>query len=118
MRIPTVFAGAALLVLLASVAAHAHALLDRADPRVGSVVTEAPRQVLLSFTQDIEAAFSAVEVTDASGQRVDEGTPRVEGNVMSVPLRSLSPGIYRVKWRVLSVDTHATEGAFSFEVRR
>ena len=105
-------------MLLVSVAANAHALLDRADPRVGSTVTEAPRRVSLSFTQNLEAAFSTIEVTDASGQRVDEGTPHIEGNVMSVPLRTISPGIYRVKWRVLSADTHTTEGAFSFEVRQ
>lgn len=105
-------------MLLVNTAANAHALLDHADPRVGSIVTEVPRQVSLSFTQNLEAAFSTMEVTDASGQRVDEGTPHVEGNVMSVPLRTISPGIYRVKWRVLSVDTHMTEGAFSFEVRQ
>jgi methionine-rich copper-binding protein CopC len=116
MRIPTAIASAALL--LASVAANAHALLDRADPRVGSIVKEAPRQVSLSFTQKLEAAFSTVEVTDASGQRVDEGTPLIEDNVMSVPLRTISPGIYRVKWHVLSVDMHKTEGTFSFEVRQ
>jgi methionine-rich copper-binding protein CopC len=93
-------------------------MLDRADPRVGSTVKEVPRQVSLSFTQNLEAAFSTMEVTNASGQRVDEGVPHVEGKVMSVSLRTLSPGIYRVKWRVLSVDTHTTEGAFSFEVRQ
>jgi methionine-rich copper-binding protein CopC len=107
---------APLLILAGS--ALAHALLDRADPRVGSVVTEAPRRVSLSFTQKLEAAFSTVEVTNASGQRVDEGTPHIEGNVMSVPLRTISPGTYRVKWRVFSVDMHTTEGAFSFEVRQ
>jgi methionine-rich copper-binding protein CopC len=118
MRIPTFIVSAALLMLLVSVAASAHALLDRADPRVGSTVTEVPRQVSLSFTQKLEAAFSTMEVTDAAGQRVDEGTPYIEGNVMSVPLRTIPPGIYRVKWRVFSVDMHTTEGAFSFEVRQ
>jgi methionine-rich copper-binding protein CopC len=28
----------------------------------------------------------------------------------------LSPGTYRVHWHVLSVDTHKTEGSFSFRV--
>jgi methionine-rich copper-binding protein CopC len=34
-----------------------------------------------------------------------------------VPLRPLAPGQYNVRWRVLSVDTHKTEGSFGFEVR-
>jgi methionine-rich copper-binding protein CopC len=59
-----------------------------------------------------------MEVTGPSGQRVDDGRPRIDGRVMSVPLRADQPGTYRVKWRVLSVDTHATEGAFSFQVRQ
>lgn len=117
MRLSTIVAGQALLLLLGSLAANAHALLERAEPRVGSTVREAPREISLSFTQNLEAAFSTMEVTDASGQRVDEGKPSIEGNVMRMPLRAMSPGTYRVKWRVLSVDTHTTEGAFSFEVR-
>jgi methionine-rich copper-binding protein CopC len=35
---------------------------------------------------------------------------------MRVPLRGIRPGTYRVSWRVLSVDTHTTEGAFTFRV--
>jgi methionine-rich copper-binding protein CopC len=107
--------GAPLVILGSS--AWAHAFLDRADPRVGSTVAAAPQEVSLSFTQNLEPAFSTMEVTGPSGQRVDEGKPRIEGNVMHVPLRADRPGTYRVKWRVLSVDTHTTEGAFSFQVR-
>jgi len=33
---------------------------------------------------------------------------------MAVP--PLAPGRYRVKWHVLSVDTHVTEGDFTFTV--
>jgi methionine-rich copper-binding protein CopC len=117
MRISTIIVGLASLLLLGSAEAHAHALLDRADPRVGSTLTAAPSEVSLFFSQNLEAAFSTAEVTDASGQRVDEGKPRIEGNVMRVQLRAIPPGAYRVEWHVLSVDTHTTEGRFSFEVR-
>jgi methionine-rich copper-binding protein CopC len=116
MRTLTIMAGAALL-LLAAISAYAHALLDRAEPRVGSVVRQAPHEVALTFTQNLEGSFSTLEVTDAAGQRVDEGTPAIQGNVMRVPVKTLPPGVYRVKWHVLSVDTHQTEGSFTFEVR-
>jgi methionine-rich copper-binding protein CopC len=116
MRTLTIVASAALL-LLASVVAHAHALLDRAEPRVGSVVHQAPHEVALTFTQTLEGSFSTVEVTDAAGQRVDEGAPVTEGNVMRVPLKPLASGVFRVTWHVLSVDTHKTEGSFTFEIR-
>jgi len=105
-----------LLFALGADAACAHAFLDHANPLVGSTVRAAPREVTLSFTQDLEAGFSSVEVTDAHGARVDAGKPRVSANTMRIGLRSLPPGTYRVRWHVLSVDTHKTEGSFTFQV--
>ncbi len=97
-------------------AAWAHAFLDEASPRVDSTVPAAPSEVSLRFTQDLEPAFSTVTITDASGRRVDTGKPSFSGNIIRVPLRAIGAGKYRVTWRVLSVDTHTTEGAFNFSV--
>jgi len=107
--------GTAALVLACSVAG-AHAFLDEAEPRVGSTVHSSPREITLRFTQDLEPAFSSVIITDASGQPVDAGKPSFSGNIIRVPLSEIGAGRYRVTWRVLSVDTHTTEGAFSFSV--
>jgi methionine-rich copper-binding protein CopC len=105
-----------LLLLLAAGEATAHAFLDHAEPRVGNKVATAPREVTLWFTQNLEAAFSTITVTNAAGQRVDTDKPRVSGNQMSVSLRSGGAGTYHVTWRVLSVDTHTTDGNFTFQV--
>jgi hypothetical protein len=102
-------------LLLGSAAAHAHAYLDHANPRVGSTVRTAPRQVTLSFSQKLESSFSSAQVTDASGARVDQGA-RVSGTQINVSVKPLPPGTYRVHWKVLSVDTHTTEGNFTFRV--
>jgi methionine-rich copper-binding protein CopC len=96
--------------------AMAHAFLDHAEPRVGSTVQSAPRELSLSFTQALEPAFSTVEVRDASGVRVDQGKARISADVMRIGLKPLPPGTYKVQWRALSVDTHTTEGSFSFQV--
>jgi methionine-rich copper-binding protein CopC len=105
-----------LLLLLVTGEASAHAFLDHAQPRVGNTVATAPREVTLWFTQKLEPAFSSMTVTNAAGQRVDTGKTRVSGNQMSVSLRSGGAGTYRVNWRVLSVDTHTTDGSFTFQV--
>jgi copper resistance protein C len=109
---------ATLAFTLLATPAGAHALLDHAEPRVGSTVATAPREIALTFTQQLERAFSSAQVFDASGARVDGGRAQVAGAVMRVPLKALAPGTYRVRWKVLSVDTHTTEGSFTFRVGR
>ncbi len=107
------------IVSLAGSAARAHAFLDRANPAVGSSVPVSPAAVELWFTQELEPAFSTVTVTDKSGNRVDTGSAQVDPKdptELRVPLKPLPPGTYKVTWRVVSVDTHPTEGDFTFEV--
>jgi copper resistance protein C len=101
---------------IAAPAAQAHAFLDHASPLVGSTVPAAPHEVTLSFTQNLEPAFSTVAVTDASGARVDQGKPTISANTMRIGLKALGSGTYKVRWHALSVDTHTTEGSFTFHV--
>ncbi len=103
-------------LMLAAAPAHAHASLDHATPRVGSTIPSAPSEVVLTFTQNIEPAFSGVTVRDGAGKRVEAGKPAISGNQMRVPVRGGAPGTYRVRWHVLSVDTHRSDGSFSFRV--
>lgn len=113
-------AGAALMLFMSCPFAQAHAMLDRASPAVGSTVTSAPRAVTLTFTQDVEPAFSSVRVEDSGGAPVTQGKAKLGGsrNMLRVGLKPLAPGSYRVIWKVLSVDTHTTQGNFSFQVGR
>ena len=106
-------------LLLGAGVASGHAFLDRAEPRVGSTLKSPPSQVRAWFTQSLEPAFSTLEVVNERGDRVDQGPARSDAanpTLLQVPLKPLRPGTYRVKWRVLSVDTHVTEGDFTFRV--
>ncbi|HEV8032778.1 MAG TPA: copper resistance CopC family protein [Stellaceae bacterium] len=111
---------AAYIALIATVAmAQAHAFLDHASPAVGSAVPTAPAAVTLWFTQDLEPAFSSVTVTDQAGQRVDLGNVQIPQGApaeLQVGLRPLAAGTYTVSWHVVSVDTHPTQGTFTFQV--
>ena len=110
---------AAGLACLIGQPAFAHAFLDRASPAVGSEVSGSPPAISLSYTEPVEPLFSTVHVTDASGARVDEGkpTPNDDGRILVVHLKKLPPGVYTVEWHVTSVDTHKTEGKFTFTVK-
>jgi methionine-rich copper-binding protein CopC len=96
--------------------ALAHAFLQHADPGAGATLRESPKRVALVFSEKLEPVFSGVAVTDASGHSVEAGAIVIGGNSMMAPLRPLPPGRYRVTWHVVSVDTHRTEGAYSFAV--
>jgi methionine-rich copper-binding protein CopC len=112
---------AAFAVVLTVGAAAGHAVLDRTDPRAGVSVKTAPSQVKLWFTGALEPAYSRVQVLDGAGKRTDLGDGGVDtGNpaLLRVSVPALGPGTYRVVWHVLSVDSHVTEGQFSFQVAR
>lgn len=106
----------ALCIAVAATAAQAHAFLDHAAPAVDGTVPTAPPEVTLAFTQNLEPAFSTVEVTGPNGARVDDGAPQISGNTMRVGLKAAGAGAYHVHWRALSVDTHTTQGDFTFHV--
>lgn len=116
MRRSSLIGTISLLFLLAPGEAGAHAVLDHAEPRVGNLVASPPREVTLWFTEKLEPAFSGITVTNGAGQRIDSGRARVSGNQMSVSLRPGGSGTYHVNWHVLSVDSHKTDGNFSFQV--
>jgi copper resistance protein C len=99
--------------------AGAHAHLDHAQPAVGGAVATAPRQVVLWFSEKLEPAFCSIEVRDAKGAAVQSGKATVDPanrTQLRVSLKALPPGTYKVIWRVLSVDTHRTQGDFTFRV--
>jgi copper resistance protein C len=109
-----------LLCAAAPTLTEAHAVLDHAVPKVGDTVAQSPKEVVLWFTQKLEPAFSSIEVRNEQGAAVQAGKATVGGDrtQLRVPLKPLSPGTYKVIWRVLSVDTHRTQGDFTFSVGR
>lgn len=99
--------------------ALAHAQLRGATPAAGSTVASSPAEVLVNFSEPLEAAFSTIIVRDALGKRVDKTDAHLDSQdrkKMRVSLPPLTKGIYIVEWRALTTDTHRTEGAFIFRV--
>jgi methionine-rich copper-binding protein CopC len=108
------------LLCAGATAAFAHAFLDHAEPAVGSTVAPPPAQIRLWFTEALEPAFSTIAVEDEAGAHREQGKAAVDAHdatLLQVGLPPLPPGSYKVIWRVISVDTHPTEGNFSFTVK-
>ncbi len=117
MRYRTLLAVAAPLVIADAGHAFAHAHLRSAAPAVDSTVTQAPRDVTITFSEGVEPLFSTIEVTAADAKRVDQGKPHLvagDDKRLAIDLAALTPGTYTVTWHATSVDTHKTEGTYHF----
>ena len=109
-------------VLFSALQTHAwaHAFLDHAEPKVGSSVTNSPTEIKVWFTQNLEPAFSKLEVRDAKGEEVDKKDAHLDDKNPSLFIVSLPPlpsGTYTVIWHAVSVDTHKTQGHFEFTIK-
>ena len=100
--------------------AEAHANLIRSEPPANSTLDTSPERITLWFSEPMEAAFSEIQVLNATGARVDDKDSAVDANdltVMSVSLPELPDGTYTVAWRNLStIDGHGLRGSFIFSI--
>jgi hypothetical protein len=114
------FAIAAPLCLALGGGACAHAALSRADPRVGSKIGTSPMEVRMWFSEALEPVFSNASIVMPPGQGPAGGKafvdPKDRRQLVIPVLRPLPAGRYEVKWGVVSVDGHRTEGDFPFTV--
>jgi methionine-rich copper-binding protein CopC len=111
---------AALGLVLLATPAWPHASLVRSSPARRATLTTPPDRVQLWFNEAIEPKFSSISVWDAAGQRADLKDARVEPEDLkrlTVGLKPLGRGTYRVRFRVLSVDGHVVESEFPFTLR-
>ncbi|ORM86829.1 hypothetical protein HA42_00170 [Pantoea deleyi] len=100
-------------------AAHAH--LRSSAPADNAQVAASPDTLTLTFSEDIEAAFSGVTLVDSHQKPVATDKARVAADQkkqlivgLSQPLKA---GDYQVNWHVLSVDGHKTAGHYRFSVK-
>jgi len=106
-------------VVVGTGVALGHSGLQRAEPPVESTLKRPPTEVKLYFSERLEPAYSTVHVEDGKGVRVDRDDSHVDRSnplLMRVTLTPLEPGTYTVVWRVLSVDSHITQGRFKFRI--
>jgi copper resistance protein C len=114
---------AAIAMIAASLfvnAADAHPRLQSAEPAVGAAVTTSPKQIRITFNENVIPQMSGVEVKDQTGKTIATGkaaTDPANKKLLVVPVtEQLPPGNYNVEWHAVSDDTHRVKGNFSFSV--
>jgi methionine-rich copper-binding protein CopC len=107
------------VTIIAASAAWAHSFPEQETPAAGETLAAPPAKVTIEYDAPIEKLFDSLRVLDATGQDKAAGAPQVsdDGHSLSVPVAALSPGQYTVQWRVVCIDTHHTEGSYTFTVK-
>lgn len=108
---------ATLLLMGAAGTASQHLRLTGSSPAKDSTVSEAPREIRLSFSLKPEIALVRIGLASASGATVDMGKPARTSDSLTVaaPIEGrLTPGSYTVSWQAASGDGHPIRGSFDF----
>jgi methionine-rich copper-binding protein CopC len=108
----------ACLTLAAPRAASPHAIVLESSPTHDAVLPRAPSLVTLRFNSRIEKRFTRVTLALADQAPVALPTADAEATPdrLTIPLQPLGPGVYVLRYRVLAVDGHISEGALRFTV--
>jgi methionine-rich copper-binding protein CopC len=100
--------------------AWAHPALESTQPGQGSTVSS-PKEIRLTFTEDLVAKFSGLTIKDESGRLVETASPSADPNqkrqlIVPIP-KPLSPGTYNVDWHAVAADTHRVPVTFRSRLR-
>lgn len=103
--------------LTAAVPAHAHADLLLSTPDDGAVLTAAPTEVVLTFSEELLPDTVVVSVGDETGMVVRVlSLEVVDSDVIVTWPPGMTGSEYDVNYRVVSQDGHPVEGTVSFTV--
>jgi copper resistance protein C len=106
------------LILCNATVVLAHSFPEEESPPAGQTLGAPPAEVRIRFDARIEKVFATLQVLDAAGNDHTLGAPVVSANRVELTSKvdTLKPGEYTVKWAVVCVDTHHTEGSYSFKI--
>jgi len=111
----------AISALLASGALFAHPKIVSTTPADHAEVS-APATIEISFSETLMTQLSGADLTmteKATPTKIETKTAASADakSLVITPAHPLSAGTYRVDWHVVSTDTHAVKGSFSFRVK-
>jgi copper resistance protein C len=100
--------------------ASAHATLVKSDPGRRATLKSAPKEIVLWFNEKLEPAYSSVSLLDGEGKSVATQpavVSRDNAKRIGLVIDALPPGVYRVQYRVMSVDGHIVDSNYTFTIQ-
>ena len=111
------FVLACLLLPFGAASAAAHAIVIAASPAVDATVAGPNVPIELRFNSRIDRARSRLTLVgpDRSAKTLPLGADTAP-DLLTARANDLTPGAYRLRWQVLSIDGHITRGDIPFSV--
>lgn len=103
------------VAMLLAQPAWAHSGLVSSTPMDGSVVTEAPSAIVLTFNEELLDDADAISLNTADGEPVVSARVQPTGDTVELPWPAdLAAGEYEAAFRVVSADGHPINGSIRF----
>jgi methionine-rich copper-binding protein CopC len=93
----------------------AHTALKSSNPASGSVLTQSPPSLTLTFIEP--SRLTSLVLANAEGERRLPFTPARSALTFSAPNPSFVRGRNEIRWRALSRDGHVIEGSIIVVLR-
>ena len=111
----------ALAVAAFATSVTAHPLPRSASPTPNAVLGSSPTEIRITFSEDLVAAFSGLDLKDSTGKTVALGPAAVDpkdSKVLAAPVKAtLGAGTYTVSWHAVGDDTHHVSGHYTFQIK-
>lgn len=109
----------AILVIVLSAPLGAHLKPEKSDPAANAVLTAAPRQVQVWFTQKPDAAVSKLELRGPSNAaRLVQTRGMGERSLVASVEGEMVDGVYAIQWQAAGDDGHIQRGEIRFTLKR
>ena len=97
--------------------AFAHATLIESTPAKNAILAKPPHEIRLRFNARIEERMTRMTLKRNDGTDIPvKVSQSAKGNVLTVAVPELGPGIYTLGYKVMATDSHITEESISFTV--
>jgi len=107
------------LTALSMPVSSAHGEIISSYPKQFTNVNPIPTQVWIEFDGNLQTLagqqINTIEVIDSTGYAMNTGDPVISGGRITTQLSDQSaPGVFTVKYRIVSEDGHPVEGSYTF----
>lgn len=105
-----------LTLFLALGVAQAHTHLKSSMPADKAVLTAAPKQVMLHFSEPTRLTAVTLQKDGEKNETTLSGLPKEATADVTLPVEIAAPGAYKVTWRAVGADNHVMSGSIQFTV--